>query len=49
MSDEQVYLGEAYLDFRRKCMKMERTFSLDVYLILTEDVIAKKKKKPQTF
>lgn len=44
MSDEQAYLGEPYLDFRRKYMKMERTFSLDVYLILTENVIANKKK-----
>lgn len=30
-------------------MKMERTFSLDVYLILTEDVIAKKKKHHKHF
>lgn len=36
MSDEQEYLGEAYLDTGKKCMKMEGTFSLDVYLILTE-------------
>lgn len=43
MSDEQEYLGEAFLYFSRKCMKMEGTFSLDVYLILTEVVIAKKK------
>lgn len=45
MSAEQEYLGEAYLDFSKKCIKMEVTFSLDVYLILTEDVIAKEKKK----
>lgn len=44
MSAEQEYLGEAYLDFSKKCIKMEVTFSLDVYLILTEDVIAKKQK-----
>ena len=44
MSDEQEYLGEAYLDFSKKCMKMEGTCSLDVYLILTANVIAKKKK-----
>lgn len=43
MSDEQEYLGEAFLYFSKKCMKMEGTFSLDVYLILTEVVIAKKK------
>jgi len=44
MSDEREYLGEAYLDFSKKCMKMEGYFSLDVYLILTEDLIAKGKK-----
>ena len=43
MSDTQEYLGEAYFDFSKKYMKIEGTFSLDVYLTLTEGVIWKKK------